>query len=258
MSNTNNEGLTLNAVHEGDCLTVMKDIADKSVDMILCDLPYGTTSCKWDAVIPFEPLWAEYERIIKDNGAIILTASQPFTSLLIASNTKLFRHSWVWDKKSAANIMNAKYAPLKTHEDIIVFGKTKVTYNPQMIQGKMRLKGGHKERVTVYGRKEAQKGVMSDEYYPKSILEFSNASRKGVVHPTQKPVKLFEYLILTYSNEGDVILDNCIGSGTTAVAAVNTNRQYIGIERESEYVGIARQRISNALQTKVDGGGHIE
>lgn len=240
----------LNRVIQGDCLEVMRDIPDGSVDMILCDLPYGTTACKWDAIIPFEPLWEQYERIIKDNGAIVLTASQPFTSLLVASNLKLFRHSWVWNKKAAANVMNARYSPLKIHEDILVFGKKGVAYYPQMIKGKPRIKGGHKARENIYGRQEAQKGVWSDEYYPKSIIEFSNAKRTDKVHPTQKPVALFEYLIRTYTNEGEVVLDNCIGSGTTAVAAINTNRQFIGIEREPEYVEIANKRIEEARAAK--------
>jgi site-specific DNA-methyltransferase (adenine-specific) len=239
--------LELNRIYQRDCLSDggMALIPDKSIDMILCDLPYGTTACKWDTIIPFDMLWAQYERIIKDNGAIVLTASQPFTSLLVASNTNLFRHSWVWNKKAAANVMNAKYSPLKIHEDVVVFSKKRANYFPQMVKGKPRIKGGHKERENIYGKQEAKKGVWSDEYYPKSILEYSNASKKDVVHPTQKPVDLFAYLIRTYTNEGDIVLDNCMGSGTTAVAALNTNRKFIGFETEPAYIEIANKRIDD-------------
>jgi len=242
--------LELNRIYQRDCIEGMKLIPDKSIDMILCDLPYGTTACKWDVIIPFEPLWEQYERIIKDSGAIVLTASQPFTSTLVASNVKLFRHSWIWNKKAAANIMNAKYSPLKVHEDVVVFGKKKVDYFPQMVKGKPRIKGGHKKRDNIYGSQDAKQGVWSDEYYPKSILEFSNASRADKVHPTQKPVDLFAYLIKTYTNEGEIVLDNCMGSGTTAIASVRTNRDFIGFELESEYIEIANKRLDNEVLTE--------
>lgn len=239
----------LNKVTQGDCLEVMREIPDKSVDMILCDLPYGTTACKWDTVIPFEPLWEQYERIIKKDGAIVLTSSQPFTTALINSNMSLFKYCWVWNKKKGVNIFNAKYQPMKIHEDICVFGKGTIKYNPQMV------KRDKVKKSKNYGTGEALGGDKSPESktytythtYPKSILEFSNAVQKGKVHPTQKPVALFEYLIRTYTNEGEIVLDNCIGSGTTAVAAINTGRQFIGIEREPEYVEIANKRIAEAL-----------
>lgn len=233
----------------------MRKLADKSVDMILCDLPYGTTACKWDTIIPFEPLWEEYHRVIKDNGAIVLTASQPFTSALIMSNIKNFKYCWVWDKVAVANPMLAKIMPLKIHEDVCVFYKKKPLYNPIMTEGKSWSRGGRNGKLSFAGKDIEVTKAKSDTTsmrYPKSIITFSNANRTKNVHPTQKPVPLFEYLILTYSNEGDVILDNCIGSGTTAIAAINTGRQFIGIERETEYCEIARQRIEDALQTVGD------
>jgi len=241
----------LNKVAQGDCLVVMREIPDKSVDMILCDLPYGTTACKWDTVIPFEPLWAEYERVIKDGGAIVLTASQPFTSVLVASNIKRFKYSWVWQKSRAANGPIARYQPLKYHEDILVFGKGKTTYNPQGIVyiGKEVTQGGKGSQV-IAGQERATKYIQQYTNYPSTIQTFKNEGK--TVHPTQKPVTLFEYLIRTYTNEGEIVLDNCLGSGTTAVAAINTNRQFIGIEREQEYVAIANQRIIDAYTAKED------
>ena len=228
---------------QGDCLEKMKDIPDGSIDMILCDLPYGTTACKWDTIIPFEPLWEQYKRIIKDNGAIVLTASQPFTSALVMSNIKMFKYCWVWNKAKAANYVNAKKQPLKIHEDIAVFCKGN-NYNPQKTIGKFRKKGGYtvNREVAV-----AQNPTVSfnDTYYPKSILNFSVAGNKdSTLHPTQKPVALFEYLIKTYTNEGDLVLDNCMGSGTTGVACVNLNRSFIGIEKDENYFKIAEQRIN--------------
>ena len=234
----------LNKVTQGDCLKVMMRIPDKSVDMILCDLPYGTTSCKWDSVIPFDDLWREYNRVVKDDGAIVLTASQPFTTSLIASNMKMFRYCWTWDKKISGNPLLAKYQPLKVHEDICVFSKKRHKYYPQMRKGKMRKKGGGKSKLF----EMEMSATYSDEYYPTSILEFSNAVRGE--HPTQKPVALFEYLITTYTNENEIVLDNCIGSGTTAVAAINTGRNFIGIERETDYVEIANRRIKDAISAK--------
>jgi site-specific DNA-methyltransferase (adenine-specific) len=237
--------LELNRIYQRDCLEGMAMIPDKSIDMILCDLPYGTTNNKWDSVIPFDKLWAQYERVIKDNGAIVLTASQPFTSALIMSNAKLFKYSWVWDKKLAGNGILAKIQPLKIHEDVVVFARGKVNYFPIMRKGKARIKGGIKDKHGTFSNAEAPK-VWSDEYYPTSILEYSGAGmRSKRVHPTQKPVELFEYLIKTYTNEGDIVLDNCMGSGTTAVAALNTNRRFIGFETEPTYIEIANKRIDD-------------
>jgi len=227
-------------LHHGDCLEVMAQLPDASVDMILCDLPYGTTACKWDTVIPFEPLWAQYRRIAKRNAAIVLTASQPFTTALIASNMRDFRYCWVWDKKIAGNPFLAKRQPMKRHEDVCVFSVAAHDYNPQMTTGKMRTKGGgHSKLFDV-----ALTSSVNDQYYPTSIVEFSNAKRG--VHPTQKPVALMEYLIRTYTQEGETVLDNCMGSGTTGVACANTGRQFIGIERDDKYFAIASERIAAA------------
>ena len=245
--------IELNKIYNEDCLEGMKRIADKSIDMILCDLPYGTTACKWDTVIPFEPLWEQYERIIKDNGAIVLTASQPFTTSLISSNIKHFKYCWVWNKKLAGNGILAKIQPLKIHEDIVVFGKGKINYFPSMRKGKARYKGGIKDKHGTFSNAESEK-VWSDEYYPTSILEFSGAGmRTGRTHPTQKPIALFEYLIKTYTNEGDIVLDNCMGSGTTAIACINTGRNYIGFELDKQYCDIANERVRKALAEKAVG-----
>lgn len=252
---TSTEQLALNTVHEGDCLELMTRIPDKSVDMILCDLPYGTTRNKWDSVIPLDQLWVQYERIIKDNGAIVLTAQTPFDKVLGASNLQLLRYEWIWNKALPTGHLNAKKMPMKLHENILVFYKKLPTYNPQMTSG-------HKRKVartvysktgngdSCYGKEERNTLYDSTERYPTSIQIFSNANQISKLHKTQKPVALFEYLIRTYTNEGDVVLDNCLGSGTTAVAAINTNRQFIGIEREPEYVTIANERISHAIDGK--------
>jgi site-specific DNA-methyltransferase (adenine-specific) len=238
----------LNKVTQGDCLEVMREIPDKSIDMILCDLPYGTTACKWDTIIPFDELWAQYERVIKDNGAIVLTASQPFTSALVMSNPKLFRYEWIWEKDQGRNFQLAKKQPLKITESILVFYKKLPAYNPQglikldkPIVKSNRNKGGRLSHLS----SESKRDVYTQEYtnYPKNLVKIN--SERGF-HPTQKPVALFEYLIKTYTSENEIVLDNCIGSGTTAVAAINTGRQFIGIEREPDYVAIANKRIADA------------
>jgi len=237
--------LELNTVHQGDCLKLMPEIADKSVDMILCDLPYGTTACKWDTIIPFEPLWAQYKRVIKDNGAIVLTASQPFTSALVMSNVKMYRHQWVWNKNNSAGFVTAKIRPFAICEDILVFGINKVNYYPQMeMRGKPRLKDGYSKSEN-YGIVPSKSNSRSNTYYPKNLINISTASQSGKIHPTQKPVTLFEYLIKTYTNEGETILDNCAGSFTTAVACENLNRNWICIEQETKYCEIGRQRIAD-------------
>ena len=234
----------------GDCLELMKDIPDGSIDMILADLPYGTTACKWDTIIPFEPLWEQYERVVKDNGAIVLTASQPFTSTLVMSNLRWFKYALVWDKVNASSGLHAKIQPLRSHEEILVFGKGRLTYNPQMTKAeKARV---DKAREIPNG--EAFNGKVTKRIYnnhgmkyPKSILTISNASQKGKVHPTQKPVALFEYLIKTYTNEGETVLDNVMGSGTTGVACLNTNRNFIGMELDDNYFKIASERIKTEM-----------
>jgi site-specific DNA-methyltransferase (adenine-specific) len=234
----------INKVIQDDCLEVMPSIPDKSIDVILCDLPYGTTACKWDTIIPFEPLWEQYKRIIKDNGAIVLTASQPFTSALVMSNISNYRHQWIWDKKQAGNPFLAKTAPLKTFEDVLVFSKKRVRYFPQMRQGVMRKKGDVKVDNQITGTKVNGYQTINDKYYPSGIIEFSTAGMRGDgLHPTQKPVALFEYLIKTYTNEGDLVLDNCAGSGTTGVACKRLNRRFILIEQEEKYCEIAKNRI---------------
>ena len=238
--------IELNKIYNEDCLEGMKRIPDKSIDMILCDLPYGVTARnKWDTIIPFEPLWAEYERIIKDNGAIVLTASQPFTADLIQSNRKMFKYSLVWNKSQVTGFLNAKKQPLRSHEDILLFYKKQPTYNPAMVKGKRVLKstGGGS---TNYG-KFTYKPHYSEWYYPKSIIEIPQKRLKSG-HPTQKPVALMEYLIKTYTNDGETVLDNCIGSGTTAIACINTNRNYIGFELDKQYCEIANERIARMEQ----------
>lgn len=240
----------------GDCLELMKQIPDGSVDMILCDLPYGTTACKWDTVIPFEPLWAQYRRIAKKNAAIVLTASQPFTTALIASNMREFAYCWVWDKKFAANFVQAKRMPLRVHEDVVVFctsGKTP-RYYPQMTPRDKPIKvGGNKQSEAIPIRQTEAAAAFSaagktyDEKFPETIIEFNCREGRGL-HPTQKPVALMEYLIRTYTQEGETVLDNCMGSGTTGVACANTGRRFIGIELEPKYFDIALERIYNAYR----------
>ena len=241
-------------IYHGDCLDIMPTLADKSVDMILCDLPYGTTACKWDTVIPFEPLWKQYKRLIKDNGAIVLTASQPFTSALVMSNIKMFKYEWIWDKVNlyTGTLLANKY-PLKRHENIILFCNGTPNYNKQMRIGQpysmvRNSKGVGQHTNTKYKR---VKTINNGEHNPCSILEIEggNKSEKGL-HPTQKPVTLMEYLIKTYTNEGELVLDNCIGSGTTAIACINTNRNYIGFELDKGYFEIAQNRIINHSSEK--------
>ena len=238
----------------GDCLELMKNIPDGSVDMILADLPYGTTACKWDSIIPFEPLWEQYERIIKDNGAIVLTGQEPFSSHLRMSNIKDYRYDWKWDKVVGSNFVNARRMPLKVYEDVMVFYKRQPTYNPQMVLREKRnfrvsgKNGNISNRVN--GVKQLS-GVTSDKMkYPTNKIKINRLEKelnsKHVIHPTQKPVSLLEYLIKTYTNEGETVLDNCMGSGSTGVACKNLNRNFIGIELDDKYFEIAKRRISEA------------
>lgn len=230
-----------------DCLVEMNSIQDGSIDMILCDLPYGTTACKWDTVIPFEPLWAQYERIIKDDGAIVLFGSEPFSSRLRLSNIKLYRYDWVWDKVNLyTGSLLANKRPLKRHENIMVFYKKQPVYNKQYRKGQPYAMTRNTKGVGEYASNTYQrvKTVNNGNHNPCSILEIEggNKSEKGL-HPTQKPVALMEYLIKTYTNPGDVVLDNCMGSGTTGVACINTGRNFIGIELDEKYFNIAKDRI---------------
>lgn len=236
-----------NTVIKGDCLIEMQKIPDKSIDMILCDLPYGTTACKWDTIIPFEPLWEQYKRIIKDNGAIVLTASQPFTSALVMSNPKMFKYEWIWEKSHPTGLFSAKYVPMKYHENILVFAKGKTAYFPQMWEGKLdHNKRGYSGSSEHYNNKVTfTPSRQSNLKYPKSVQKVNCENRVGLFHPTQKPVALFEYLIKTYTNEGDLVLDNCAGSGTTGVACKNLGRSFILIEKEQEYIDIINKRLES-------------
>lgn len=241
--------MQINAIHNQDCLEGMKAMPDKSVDMVLCDLPYGTTRNKWDTTIPLEQLWAQYDRIVKDNGAICLFAQLPFDKVLGASNLKNLRYEWVWKKKQGTGHLNAKKMPLKAHEVVLVFYKKPPIYNPQMRPGKpYTCKSGRGS--SNYGDQEQVVTVNEGYRYPVDVLEFN--SDKGL-HPTQKPVALCEYLIKTYTNPGDTVLDNCMGSGTTAVACINTGRQYIGFELDPHYHEIAEQRVAEAVDALLTG-----
>lgn len=235
-----------NTLYNGDCIEGMKHIDDKSIDMILCDLPYGTTQCRWDEIIPFDQLWEQYKRIIKDNGAIVLTASQPFTTKLINSNFKWFRYEWIWKKENhVTGFPNANRMPLKNHENICVFYRKLPTYNPQ---GLIKIKPkqvNRKSSMQALGDRNDTLNkfhVVRYKNYPKSVVSFPRDKR--TFHPTQKPEDLFEYLIKTYTNEGEIVLDNCMGSCTTAVAADNANRNWIGFEIESEYCHKGKERIN--------------
>lgn len=232
----------------GDCLEVMAEIPDGSVDLILCDLPYGTTQNRWDSVIPLDELWSEYRRIAR--GAIVLTAQTPFDKALGASNMAWLRYEWIWEKPKATGHLNAKRAPLKAHENILVFSERQPNYNPQKTAGEPYKGCGGASRHDNYGSFAAvREGSADGSRYPRSVLQFRHETKP--LHPTAKPVALMEYLIRTYTNEGDVVLDNCMGSGTTGVACANTGRRFIGIERDPGYFEIARSRIEQAHQAQV-------
>lgn len=232
----------------GDCLEEMKKIPDGSVDLILCDLPYGTTRNKWDSVIPLEPLWEEYKRIVKTNGAILLFGQTPFDKVLGASNLDMLKYEWIWQKGQATGHLNAKKAPMKGHENILVFYSKLPTYNPQWTIGKPYTT----TRSTQSGNYGAQRDnittVSDGRRYPVDVVKFSRGGADRHLHPTQKPVALLEYLIRTYTNEGEVVLDNCMGSGSTCIAAINTGRKYIGIEKDKRYFDIANKRIQEEMK----------
>ncbi|WMZ75471.1 site-specific DNA-methyltransferase [Staphylococcus pseudintermedius] len=261
--------IELNKIYNEDCLEGMKRIPDKSVDMILCDLPYGTTACKWDEIIPLEPLWEQYERVIKNDGAIVLTASQPFTSNLVMSNPKLFREEVIWLKNKGASGLQAKQKHIKVHESILVYSKKgKYTYNPikweveeKQFLTQRKTMSMYGETNNIYGSLKRKRKADDGTRNPISVIPFkvpiTGAKTKKYtkevdlrIHPTQKPVALFEYLIKTYSNEGETVLDNCMGSGTTAVACLNTKRNYIGFELDEEYYEVALKRIELARELK--------
>jgi len=240
------------ALFKGDCLELMKFIPDKSVDMVLCDLPYGTTQCKWNIIIPFEPLWIQYKRIIKNNGVIVLFGCEPFTSLLIQSNLKAFKYNWIWEKNKATGHLNAKKQPMRKTELISVFYSSQCTYNPQLSQkSKENIRPATTKRKNIdnYGNmdKESIRVIPIDMSYPNEILKFRGCfGDKGKsLHPTQKPVDLLEYLVKTYTNENELVLDNCTGSSTTAMACENTGRKWLCIEKEENYCEISKTRIES-------------
>ena len=235
---------------KGDCLERMKEIPNGSVDMVLADPPYGTTACKWDGIIPLEPMWEQLKRIIKPNGAIVLFGSEPFSSALRMSNIKQYKYDWVWDKVTAKGHLVAKIRPMQQTENICVFGDSKINYYPIMVERDKPRKDVDVEysRTEIMGGKttKPQSKIVRDKKYPKNLLTFSNASQKGKVHPTQKPVALLEYLIKTYTQEGETVLDFTCGSGSTGVAAKNTNRKFIGVELDQNYFEIAKKRIQES------------
>jgi site-specific DNA-methyltransferase (adenine-specific) len=248
-ANKKNRIMDINKTYLGDCLELMpKHIEDKSIDMIFCDLPYGTTKCKWDSVIDLHKLWSEYERVIKDNGAIVLFAQQPFTTTLIGSNIKLFKYNWVWEKERLTNIAQVKKRAGKTVEDICVFYKKQCTYNPQMVKhtGKKRankVKNGKMGFLTDSREKKVKEYIDTGYRYPTQVLSFKRDILTSNLHPTQKPLALIEYMIKTYTNEGDLILDNTCGSGTTGLGAKNLKRNYIMMEQDPKYYEIACKRV---------------
>jgi site-specific DNA-methyltransferase (adenine-specific) len=257
--------LETNKIYQGDCLELMKQIEDKSVDLILCDLPYGTSACSWDSVIDLKRLWEQYKRIIKDEGAIVLFSQQPFTSILISSNLEMYKYNWIWEKDNGTNFLNSHYQPLKITEDICVFGKVScsptgdlhLTYNPQFEQGKpyVMISGKQKSNsAVVTGTAKDVDGYRTESdgrRYPKNLIKFNRDKEK--LHPTQKPIALCEYFVKTYSSEGELVLDNCVGSGSIAIACKNTKRNFIAIELNSEYIKIAEERLKEInSQTKLN------
>ena len=243
-------------LYHGDCLEIMDKLIEKGVkvDAIITDPPYGTTACKWDTIIPFDEMWERLNKLIKDNGAIVLFGSEPFSSKLRCSNLKNYKYDWVWNKKLAGNGILAKKQPLKIHENVIVFNSK--IYIPQMTTGKLRKKLTNNLKISEINGGDGVKRAtetFNDQYYPTSIQEFSMANlRRNRLHPTQKPVDLLEYLIKTYTNENEIVLDFTMGSGSTGVACINTNRKFIGIELDDNYFNIAKKRIENAQNNKIN------
>ena len=233
----------------GDCLELMKDIPDGSVDMVLCDLPYGTTRNNWDSIIPLNRLWERYKRVIKENGAIVLFSAEPFTSLLITSNIQWFRYDLIWSKTQGSDFLNANRKPLRSHENICVFYKKQPTYNPQKTDGKPYKAKSGETTSTNFGKFNGNHYTENNDgkRCPLSVLRFSGEHNRGKQHPTQKPTDLLEWLIKTYTNDGETVLDNCMGSGSCGVACVNTNRRFIGIELDEGYFNIAKKRIEEAV-----------
>lgn len=233
-----------NIIYHGDCIEGMKILPDNSIDMVLTDPPYGTTQNKWDTVVDMDAFWKEIKRVTKKNSAILIFTQMPFTATVVMSNPKIFRYEWICEKYNSTGFLNAKRMPLKCHENVLVFYEKLPTYNPQMIQGKPHSRGGTGRQSKNYGSFDDTKRIISNTYFPRDVLKVNWHDSMIGLHPTQKPVSLCEYFIKTYSNEGDIILDPFIGSGTTAVAAKNTNREYIGFEKDNEYFEIAKNRLS--------------
>ena len=235
-------------LYKGNCLELMKNIKDKSIDMILADLPYGTTQASFDVVIPFEPLWKQYHRVIKDNGAIVLFGQEPFSSYLRLSNIKEYKYDWIWDKVKGVGFLNAKKQPMRNHELISVFYKQQCKYNPQMTHGhKRKVSFRRAEHQTeVYGKTNKDNLYDSTDRYPRSIQVFSTDAQNSSLHPTQKPIALLQFLIKTYTDEGECVLDNCMGSGSCGVACCTTKRNFIGIELDDNYFEIAKKRIEES------------
>lgn len=246
--------MEINKIYNEDCIIGMQRIPDKSIDAIICDLPYGSTRCKWDIIIPFDKLWEQYNRVVKDNGAIVLFGGEPFASYLRLSNINSYKYDWIWQKSHPTGHLNSKKQPLRQHENILVFYKKQCTYNPQMIKKSYldkRTNSGANVKTDVYNDfKKVKRHIDVTDGFPKTIQYFATPFKggEGGKHPTQKPVALLEYLIKTYTNEGEIVLDNCMGSGTTAVAAINTSRNYIGFETDKTYYQIACDRIREALR----------
>lgn len=236
----------------GDCLEVMKHVPDNAVDLVLADLPYGTTQCKWDSIIPMGDLWSEYWRVAKPNAAVILTAMQPFASFLVTSQPQHFKYEWVWEKGNATGFLNAKKQPLRAHESVLVFYRSQPTYNPQKTSGHVKKTTKRKTvNSECYGKALKLTEYDSTDRYPRSVQFFSSDKQKGNFHPTQKPVALMEYIIKTYTDEGMTVLDNAMGSGTTGVACALTRRKFIGIEKDKFYTGVAESRIKTVLERPV-------
>ena len=244
--------LEKNNIYKGDCLELMKLIEDKSIDLICTDLPFGTTKCVWDSVIDLDLLWIQYKRIIKDNGAIVLFAQTPFDKVLGCSNLEMLRYEWIWEKTQATGHLNAKKMPMKAHENILIFYKHLPTFNPQMTTGHERkVSTAYQKRNTttglIYGKCDNFSDYDSTEHYPRSVQVFASDKQKLNLHSTQKPLALIEYILKTYSNEGDLVLDSCAGSSTTAIAAINTGRNYIMIEKEEEFYNKSIVRIKECI-----------
>ena len=232
-----------NIIYHGDCIERMKILPDNSVDMVLTDPPYGTTQNKWDTIVDMDAFWKEIKRVTKKNSAILIFTQMPFTATVVMSNSKMFRYEWICEKANPTGFLNARRMPLKCHENILVFYEKLPTYNPQMIQGKPHSRGGTDRQSKNYGSYADTKRIISNTYFPRDVLKVNWQDSTRGLHPTQKPVSLCEHFIKTYSNKGDIILDPFIGSGTTAVAAVNTGRKYIGFEQDDKYFDTAQNRL---------------